>query len=307
MSKYPRARRMVIVLIFFPVFSLFVTRCAMPVSPSQSCQKVRPVKVSGKEFIHDNSSYIDIKNKIITQARFDAVEQALGVKVQRRTGLHMIQRDADVSEKLNEITIEKAQGFIQSHDILTESLEKQGNLNLLKLQLLIEVCVPPEQGFREVVAVGDFLLPNGNKDERLRLHLLSAFPSDKRYDLVRGRPEENYHDILVSGKWLLATQTVVNNTAARTITGIFDSVIVTSRGPLNLSKDVPRQLKKLTVSVSVQGLNVVENRVVSETVSVSKLVPVSSGEETINAVFLDLAFKAVRKAAKAVYRELTNL
>jgi len=296
---------------------ILITSCAAPRSSidhttyktkhntsksNTKCAEVKKVKVTSKEFIHAGEKYLDIKNRLIEQLLADAVTQTIGLEIRRHSKLTIETHNEIGAEGLKdgfkEISTDKAKGYIKSYHIERESFGKVGDLTVLELSLIVDVCIPKFHNLREIIIIGTFESENSDLEGVEEL-VSSVFLDNDKYELVKGNPENTYHDWLITGKLLSATATC-KKSFGRSILSAFAGMVQVNRKRLSVDPHVIQA----TVISYMQAKNIIDNRIISNTVTLTKNFPVSLSEKAIANNIDMLIMESFKEASVALFEKL---
>jgi len=269
---------------------------------NSKCAEVKKVKVNSREFIHAGEKYLDIKNRLIEQLLADAVTQTIGLEIRRHSRLTIETRNEIGAEGLKdgfkEISTDKAKGYIKSYRIEAESFGKVDDLPILELSLIVDVCIPKFHNLREIIIIGTFESKSSDL-EGVKELVSSVFFDNDKYELVKGNPENTYHDWLITGKLLSATATC-EKSFGRSILGAFAGMVEVNRKRLSVDPHVI----KVTVISYMQAKNTIDNRIISNTLTLTKNFPVSLSKKAIENNIDILIMESFKEASVALFEKL---
>ena len=101
------------------VLALATVSAANGQSPQNpDCAELRNSTVEVRDVLRPESSYGDVRSRLLEQALAESVQQALGVEVRRSLRLRAEQQDASISEQLVEQILQRSRGRVSSYAYL---------------------------------------------------------------------------------------------------------------------------------------------------------------------------------------------
>lgn len=281
------------------------------------CVDLISIEIENREFIDKGVKYRELKNAIIQQSLIDAVQQTLGTEVRSNSGLSLSSVDGIDNESFNELIAQRANGLVKSYDVIQEDIKTIGNLTMLEITVGAVVCVPDQAKSFDMVAVGDFIVEEGQKSERLRSILFAIFPDqNENFRLVPGHSSSVYHDVHVNGKVLrvdIAKDSLLEAEKEQSQTqlnsAIFGGIVGAVTGMPSLGHSLLSQSARsviptvtMTVEVEVAAIQIMDQKIISERVVLSE--SDISQDSDMFAIQNSLLTTAVEQAADSVYLRL---
>lgn len=265
-------------------------------SVASSAPETRKVQVTGREFINAGDSYSKVKQALVNELLMDAVRQGVGIEIRKRTSSSMTLADNRLSEEFKELNIEKARGYISEYAIAQEKVVEEGGRSLLIVVIDAEVRVPKNRIMREVVAIGDITWPAQNNAVLKQAGDLvaTAYFDNPRFDLIKGDPEKEYHDWVMTGK-LVGTSSRNTTSRGRAIGNSFMQGLLVNGRPV---AKVDERVVRVSATVYMQAENAMDKTVLSDTTTEERDFPVTAVDngldQMVNKMIDDLFVKSTR-------------
>lgn len=262
---------------------------------TRNCKEIKKVTIHEKEFIQQGTSYRELKEALVKRCLQEAVRQATGTEIRSNVGLSTRVSGNQVDEKMDEVTVEKARGHIESYRIAAEDIQPKGSMNLLVLTVEAQVCVPEESALQEVVSVGDFTLAEGKRNAEFRGPMMTAVNENKKLQLATYLPGKGYHDIVLTGNLVSVSSGRSDRDGAIGVS--LAGAFLGGRLGNKLEQHASRQVKRVSVVVTVQAKKTTEKEAVSETREAVREIALNAD---MKAVVVPMINEAAYKAATAV-------
>ena len=272
----------------------------------ENCKEIRQAEVSGKEFVQPGSKYQDLREAIIQQCLMDAVKQTLGTEIKRNVGSSESVVNDKITDKFDELTVEKVRGYVDSYDVAREDLVQKGNMTLLEIELAVNVCVPDESQIQQVVVGGDFLGPDGNRSEELRTMFFSHFPThSKKIQLASYAEGQGYRDIVISGQVVdLSVTRAPKSGAAGAAVGAAIVGSFLGGGVANaISQGSRGDVQRMKAVVTVKAVTVADQSTVSVTKEAQREIPLQTDPK---AESVSVISQALESAAEELFAKLSG-
>jgi len=272
------------------------------------CKEIIDTKVQSREFITGNVGYGELKKQVIQQALLDAVKQTLGTEVRTHSGMKLQSDDGVESERFRELTAEKAKGFVKKYKITKEDIVDKGAITLLEIAIDASICIPKRTEVKELVVMGDFFIDDQNSIKFKKV-MMTGFPQkNKYYSLVAGKPDEVFHDIRIQGRLIdSSVKKETRQDAQKRLDNLNSNIKLLSK---LFKKDEKKYTSKkverktiINVEVITEALIVADQELITETVNLTKMIPLNSSHETVQN---DLVKKAVKDSSKKLFKKLTK-
>lgn len=299
------------VVAFVALMSLVPANVIGEEQKNTKCKEIRTAEVEEKEFIQPGVKYMDLKKSLVQQALLEAVKQTLGTEIRSNVEMQSTQVNENIKDAHNELSMEKAKGFVQSYDVLKETHEEAkqaGGTGTLSILVKANICIPDKQNMQEIVAFGDFLIDKQN-DDSMRSVMMSVFPKSEKMVVSPKHSNETFHDIKVQGQVMNVSVDAVKSENAAGIQAL-SGIMAAVGGDSGLGKSMGAALsgfdekkKKAHVLVLVQAIHVTDQETFAETAEFSQEFQIETGEKN---VIQQLTKKAVEQAARAVFAKLTS-
>ena len=273
-----------------------------PASASQeNCKEIRQAQVQGKEFIQKGDKYKILRESIIQQCLLDAVKQTLGTEVRRNVGQSEKVVNDQITDKFDELTIEKVRGYISSYKIIREDITEKGAITLLEIDLEANVCVPNESQLQQVVVGGDFYDLRGSRSDKLRMVFLSFFPdSNKKLQLASYADGGGYRDIIVSGR-VVDLSVTKGPKGGATGAAVIGTLLGGKLGGA-IRQSGKGRVQKIKATVNVKAEMVADKATISVTREIEREEPLNADPGAASSSVLN---QAIEEAASELFAKLT--
>lgn len=289
---------------------LILLLTALPGGPARAakanCKEIRQAQVSGKEFVQEGSKYQELRELIIQQCLLDAVKQTLGTEIKRNVGSSESMVNDKITDKFDELTVEKVRGYIDSYDVVREDLVEKGKMTLLEIDLAVNVCVPDESQIQQVVVGGDFLGPDGNQAEDLKAVFFSHFPTGSKKLQLASYPEGGgYRDIVITGRVvdLSVTRAPKTGAAGAALGAAIVGSFLGGRLAGAIAGGSQGDAQRMKAVVTAKAVTVADHSTVSVTKEAQRDIPLQADPK---AESVSLISEALASAAEELFAKLNG-